>query len=234
MQFNNDESKVLTEGDSFSAYPVDNHYLFIAEEETNFIYVTSRPVFHHYSKISKELMDLAIAIEEKDGYTAEHCHRITKLSMLVGEKMGLSKGEIIDLNFGSFLHDIGKTKIPISILRKPAKLTNFEWIEMKKHPIYGYEILRNTGISHFVSAAKIIEQHHERFDGSGYPYQLKGEEILIGAAIVAVVDSYDAMTTDRVYQTARTKVEALAEIKRCKGTLYHPDVVDIFLSLEIK
>ncbi|MGB8956297.1 MAG: HD domain-containing phosphohydrolase, partial [Tumebacillaceae bacterium] len=109
-----------------------------------------------------------------------------------------------------------------------------EWEIMKAHTVYGREMLEKTGLPNLIAAGKIVEQHHERFDGSGYPHGLKGQEILIGAAIVAVVDSYDAMTTDRCYQKGRKKTEAVAEILRCRGTLYHPDVVDAFLSLQDK
>lgn len=105
---------------------------------------------------------------------------------------------------------------------------------MKQHTTFGKQMLEETSLPNLSAASRVVEQHHERYDGSGYPHGLKGDEISIGAAIVAVVDSYDAMTTDRVYQKGRTKEEALAEIKRCQGTMYHPDVVDVFLSLADK
>ncbi|RXT04140.1 HD-GYP domain-containing protein [Ammoniphilus sp. CFH 90114] len=222
---------VLKPGDSFSSHPVQEHFIFIAETTVEFLYISSRPVFHHYSKTTKELMDLAVTIEEKDGYTSDHCHRIREFSMMVGEAMQLSPNQMHALNYGSFFHDIGKVKIPESILLKPSRLTNEEYDIIKLHTVYGRELLESTNIPHLVSAGVIVEQHHERLDGSGYPKGLKGNEISIEACIVAVVDSYDAMTTDRVYQKGRSKEEALQEILRFRGSFYHPDVVDTFLAI---
>ncbi len=226
-----DEDKFLFPGDSFYGSPVMNSSIFIAEEDTEFIYVSSQPVFHYYSLATKKMMDLAIAIEEKDGYTVDHCSRIAKMSMMVGEAMGLSSNQMVRLNMSSFLHDVGKVKVPLSILQKPGKLTSDEWEIMKMHPIYGREILTATNFPLLMSAGEIVEQHHERYDGNGYPHGLKGDQISIEAAIISVVDSFDAMTTDRIYKKGRTKEEALEEIKRCSGTMYNPEVVEIFLSL---
>ncbi|MGD6843340.1 HD domain-containing phosphohydrolase [Bacillus infantis] len=221
-------------GDSFYKTPVKEHYYFQAEETTEFLYVTSQPVFHHYSKITKNLMDLAVSIEEKDGYTVDHCSRINKLSMLFGEYLGFNSKQLMSLNIASFLHDVGKLKIPLAILRKPGKLTNEEWEIMKKHSEFGREILEQTGLPILVQAGKIVEQHHERYDGKGYPYGLKGDEISIEASIIAVVDSYDAIISDRVYRKGKTKDEAFQEILRCKGTMYNPYIVDIFLKMKDK
>jgi HD-GYP domain-containing protein (c-di-GMP phosphodiesterase class II) len=229
-----DGEKILKRGDSICASPVRNHLIFVAETDAQFLYVTSCPVWHYYSKATKDLMDLAISIEEKDGYTSDHCHRIRDLSMLIGEAMMLSTNQLHRLNYGAFFHDIGKIKVPESILLKPSKLTNEEWVIMKHHTVYGREMLENTKIPYLVSAGIVVEQHHERQDGSGYPYGLTSKDITIEASIVAVVDSYDAMTSDRVYQKGRSKQEALEEIRRCRKTLYHADVVDIFLSLSDK
>jgi HD-GYP domain-containing protein (c-di-GMP phosphodiesterase class II) len=228
------ETKNLIAGDSFFRNPVKNHYIFQSIGVTEFLYVTSQPVFHFYSKSIKELMELAIAIEEKDGYTVDHCQRINKLSMLLGEQMGLNTEQLKGLNIASFLHDVGKLRIPLDILQKPGKLTPDEWEIMKKHSVYGRNILEEKGMSFLAAAGKIVEQHHERYDGKGYPYGLKGEDILIEASIITVVDSFDAMTTNRVYQKARTKEEAFEEILRCKETMYHPIVVDAFLASKNK
>lgn len=228
------EERVLSAGDFLSAAPIQEHAVFLAEEDTEFLYVSSQPVFHHYSRYAQEIMDLAVAVEEKDGYTADHCQRIMKYSMMVGEAMGLTTQQLYELNYGAFLHDVGKVKVPEEVLQKPGKLTADEWEIMKQHTTFGKQMLEETSLPNLSAASRVVEQHHERYDGSGYPHGLKGDEISIGAAIVAVVDSYDAMTTDRVYQKRRTKEEALAEIKRCQGTMYHPDVVDVFLSLADK
>jgi HD-GYP domain-containing protein (c-di-GMP phosphodiesterase class II) len=222
---------LLHPGDSFYGTPVNEHARFETDVDTEFLYVVSRQVFHHYSKLTKEMLEKAIEVEEKDGYTADHCQRIANLSLLIGEKLGLSPIQMNDLSFAAFLHDIGKIKIPLEILNKPAALNQDEWELMKNHPIFGKEILEQCDYPPMRASGRIVEQHHERYDGKGYPYQLKGDEIDISAAIISVADSYDAMTFDRVYRKALTKEEAVIEILKNKGTMYHPKVVDVFLSL---
>ncbi|MBM7570453.1 HD-GYP domain-containing protein (c-di-GMP phosphodiesterase class II) [Aquibacillus albus] len=221
-------------GETLSMQPILQDAFFSAKVDTEFLYVTSEPVFHHYSQAVQEMMNLAVTVEEKDGYTADHCERIKDLSMMIGTEMKLNSQEMYELNLGSFLHDVGKVKIPHSILNKPAKLTDEEYSTMKLHTVYGAEMLEETGLPNLVSAAYIVKHHHERFNGSGYPYGLKGDEIPIAAAIVAFVDSYDAMTTERVYSKARPKEQVLEELQQEKGILYHPDVVDAFLSIANK
>jgi HD-GYP domain-containing protein (c-di-GMP phosphodiesterase class II) len=227
-------SRTLNSGDSISAVPVKKHSIFVAEVDTEFLYITSQPVFHHYSQVIQEMMGLAVSVEQKDGYTADHCQRIMKLSMVVGETMGLSSNQLVELNMGAFFHDVGKVKVPEVILGKPSALSQEEWLIMKQHTIYGRQMLEGTRLPNLLNAALIVEQHHERFDGSGYPHGLNGDQISLGAAIVAVVDSYDAMTTDRVYRKGCSKKEALVEIERGYGTLYRTDVVDAFFSISNK
>jgi HD-GYP domain-containing protein (c-di-GMP phosphodiesterase class II) len=123
-------------------------------------------------------------------------------------------------------------KIPLDILQKPDKLSNEEWEVMKRHSIYGREILEETQLPLLMNAGLIVEQHHERYDGKGYPYGLAKDDIKIEASIISVVDSYDAITTDRPYHKGKTKEEAIFEIKRYRGTMYHPIVVDTFLLLQ--
>lgn len=223
--------KIIKTGDSISAVPVKKDAFFIAKTNTEFLYVSSRPVFHHYSQTVQQMMELTVSVEEKDGYTADHCQRIKDLSMLVGDKLGLLPNQMYELNLGAFLHDIGKVKVPENILGKPGSLTPEEWSIMKLHTVFGREMLQQSPIPNLVSAAAIVEQHHERIDGSGYPHGLRGSEILVGSLIVAVVDSFDAMTTDRVYKKGRSKEEALAEIEKGRDSLYRSDVVDAFFSI---
>jgi HD-GYP domain-containing protein (c-di-GMP phosphodiesterase class II) len=222
----------INKGDYIKMTPIKNTCIFQAIEPTQFIYVCSKPVFQNYSILVEQLKQLGIDVEKKDGYTADHCTRIMNISMLLGEQLHLSQNELYVLNLGSFMHDIGKLKVPDHILQKPGKLSEEEWEIIKKHPIYGHDILMETKLPILMEAAKIVEQHHERYDGSGYPYGLKGEEILISAAIVAVADSLDAMTTDRPYRKALTWEEAVAEIVKGSGTLYNPRVVEAFLAIE--
>lgn len=220
----------LQKGDVLSSTPILKESLFIAETDCEFLYFSSQPVFHYYSTSTKKLFELAVEIEQKDGYTADHCHRIMDLSMKVGNRLGLASKQQLDLNFGSFLHDVGKILVPSSILGKPSRLTDEEWKIMKLHTVYGNQKLRETGLAFLEKAGTIVERHHERLDGSGYPHALKGQEIDICSAIVAVVDSYDAMTTTRVYQQGRPKADALTELWDSRNK-YHPDVLDSFILL---
>jgi HD-GYP domain-containing protein (c-di-GMP phosphodiesterase class II) len=225
---------ILETGDSINACPVKEHAIFTAETEVEFLYVTSQPQFHYYSNSVKDMMDLAISVEKKDGYTSEHCDRIKELSMAVGEAMGLSSDELYILNIAAFLHDIGKVKVPDEILNKPSKLTDEEFEIMKKHTSWGKETLEATNLVDLIKAGEIVEQHHERFDGKGYPHQLKEEQIRIEAAIITVVDAFDAMTSDRVYRKGLDVEIALQELQLHKGTMFHPKVVDAFLSIQTK
>lgn len=216
---------VLGPNSDFTACPVAEEYLFRAESRVRLLYVSSRPVFHTFSAELQEMMHLAVAVETKDGYTADHCRRITDLSMALGRKLGLSPGRLLVLNYGAFLHDIGKVGVPDHILGKPGALSEAEWQIMKRHTVIGRDMVAKTFMH---EAAPIIEQHHERLDGSGYPHGLSGDEILLEAQIVAVVDSYDAITSDRVYRPARSPAEGWAELQRGAGRLYRPDVVQAF------
>lgn len=222
---------VLERGDSVNACPVKEHMIFTALTEVEFLYVTSQPQFHFYSNSVKDMMDLAIRVEEKDGYTSDHCDRIKELSMKLGKVMGLDSDELYIMNLAGFLHDVGKVKVPDEILKKPGKLTNEEYKIIKMHTVWGREILTETNNPDLIKAGEIVEQHHERFDGKGYPHQLKGGEIRTEAAIITVVDAFDAMTTDRVYRKGMTQEEAFEELARNKGTMFHPDVVDSFFSI---
>lgn len=228
---NKKEQKLLQTGNFISLAGLPNIVQFIAQTPVEFIYFISKEVFHHYSKSLEEVLLLATQVEEKDGYTAEHCKRIRDYSFSIGEYMDLKTNTMHNLRYGSFLHDIGKVKIPDSILGKPSKLTNEEWKIMKQHTLFGSEMIKELNISSLINSIPIIEQHHERYNGSGYPYGLSKNEIDIGAAIVAVVDSYDAITTERVYKKASSKDEAVEEIKRNREILYHPEVVDAFLEV---
>ena len=222
---------VLNVGDSVSVQSVQRYIAFSANQDTKFLYISSQPVFQKFSKTVYNLATLAINIEEKDGFTSEHCKRIRDLALLIGRKMELDSYRVLLLHNGSFFHDLGKTKIPDVILGKPGKFSIEEYELMKQHAKFGYEILMDTGNPVLIDASTIVLQHHERFNGSGYPYGLKGDEISIEASIVAVVDSFDAMVTNRVYSKARTIESAVQEIKENRGILYNPIVVDFFMDM---
>jgi putative two-component system response regulator len=172
------------------------------------------------------LIMLANAIELRDEYTRGHVERVRHYSVLIARQMGWTDAQITPLQFGSILHDIGKIYIPENILRKAGPLDTPEWDEMRMHASIGADLLEN--ISYLESAIPIIRHHHERWDGSGYPDGLCSEDIPQGARIVAVADSFDAMTTSRVYQPASTQQDAFQEIVSGAGTRYDPKVVEAF------
>lgn len=221
--------KRLKQGDFVSLSGLKDVLHLIPVGEAEAIYTVSSPLFQSYGKNIENIMSIAAQVEEKDGYTAEHCNRIKSFSLLLGEEMDLGRDMLYNLHFGAQLHDIGKLKIPDSILGKPAALTNEEWQIMRQHTLFGTEIIKDMNLPFLEQAIPIIEQHHERYNGSGYPFGLQKEEIHMGAAIVAVVDSYDAMTSERVYKKARPAEEAIEEIRRNREVLFHPDVVDVFM-----
>lgn len=144
----------------------------------------------------------------------------------MGKELGLSDDRLFLLDYGAYLHDLGKVKVPLEILLKPARLTETEWEVIKKHPTYGRELVEGTAVS---DVGPIIEQHHERFDGSGYPYGLADAEILTESYLVAVADSFDAMTSNRPYHDASSQQYAVAEIKKGSNQFYPRDVVEAFL-----
>ncbi|HXI73965.1 MAG TPA: HD-GYP domain-containing protein, partial [Pyrinomonadaceae bacterium] len=139
---------------------------------------------------------------------------------------GLTNSQMKALEFGSLLHDIGKIGVPDAILRKPAKLTDEEWIRMREHPMHGQQILR--GIKFLEGAARVVAQHHEKWDGSGYPLGLKTEDIDICARIFSVADAFDAITSDRVYRQGRSYDAAAAELNEWSGRQFDPKVVEAF------
>ena len=172
------------------------------------------------------LKALVAALETRDSETHGHSERVVNFSLRLGQGLGLNAEQMRSLEFGSLLHDIGKIGVPDAILRKPAKLTEEEWVQMREHPTHGRKILG--GIEFLEGAAKVVAQHHERWDGSGYPLGLRGGEIDICARIFAVADAFDAMVSDRVYRTGRSHDDALAELEDCAGRQFDPRVVEAF------
>lgn len=218
-------------GDHIVTQTLEEPVILTARSEARLLYVTTQPQFHEISDMIGQLRKLAVEVEMKDGYTAEHCDRLQRLSFATGTALGLSASELFLLDFGAYLHDIGKVDIPLTILNKPSKLSAEEWQVIKEHPTAGRKMLEATFMK---DAGKIVEQHHERPDGSGYPYGLSKNELLIEAAIVAVADTYDAMTTDRPYRKALSQSEALEELKRLVGVHYDKEVVRAFASIVSK
>lgn len=167
--------------------------------------------------------------EINDLYTRGHSERVSAYSVLIGQKMGLSKKDETILKFGGYFHDIGKNNISENILLKETKLTDEEYSVMKTHTTIGVNMFSSN--INFKEMLPIIEYHHEKYDGTGYPNKLKGEEIPLLARIIAVADSFDAMTSSRSYREAMSMEYAISEIKRCKGTQFDPQIVDEFLEI---
>ena len=172
------------------------------------------------------LKALTAALETRDSETHGHSERVVTYSLRLGREYGLSSETMKALEFGSLLHDIGKIGVPDSILRKPAKLTDEEWVRMKEHPYHGQQILR--GIEFLEGAARVVAQHHEKWDGTGYPHGLRGEDIDICARIFAVADAFDAITSDRVYRRGKSYQEAAKELDDWAGRQFDPKVVEAF------
>lgn len=168
------------------------------------------------------------SLYEKSQETEEHALRLIEISKAFGKKLNLVKEQLTDLELLSTLHDIGKIGITDNILNKPGKLTDEEWKEMKKHPEVGYRIAMST--PELKQIADYILNHHEWWDGNGYPYGRKGEEIPLLSRIILIADAYDAMTSDRPYRKAMTKVEALEEIRKNAGTQFDPVLAELFLN----
>ncbi|MBW1645077.1 MAG: response regulator [Deltaproteobacteria bacterium] len=170
---------------------------------------------------------LIMAIEEKDVYTRGHSHRVALYSSLLARTMNLTQDEKKDLEYAALLHDVGKIGISEYILNKPGKLDNVEYEIIKSHPSKGVKILEP--MSFLQHLLPTIEAHHERFDGRGYPNGLAGEQIPPLARIIAVCDSYDAMTSERSYRQPLAREAALTEIKKCAGSQFDPEVVKAFV-----
>src|SRR5438477_11545792 len=172
---------------------------------------------------------LGDALDLKDAETEGHSKRVTAFTIAIARALGLSADEIRVIARGAFLHDIGKMAIPDNILRKPDKLTPEEVAIMREHCFHGYQILKK--IPFLAEAAEIVYSHQERFDGTGYPRGLKGDQIPLGARMFSVADTLDAITSNRPYRAAQTLHAAREEIERWAGRQFDPEVVKIFLTM---
>jgi len=171
---------------------------------------------------------LAFVVEAKDAYTGQHLERCRVYGLALMDALGIT-ADYPDAEYGFLLHDAGKVGVPERILGKPGPLTAAEWRVMRTHPIIGYQILQ--GIPFMRNAAEIVRCHHEMWDGTGYPEGLRHEEIPVAARVFAVVDAFDAMTTDRPYRAALSIDKCSEEIGRMAGTQFDPEVVQVFLPL---
>jgi diguanylate cyclase (GGDEF)-like protein/putative nucleotidyltransferase with HDIG domain len=182
----------------------------------------------HANKLLRErstaaMESLSATVDARDAYTAGHSRRVQQLALAIGRELGLSQAELDLLGHAALFHDIGKLAIPDAILLKPASLTDKEWELMQRHADEGARIIDRLGFLN--DAVPAIRHHHERFDGTGYPDRLKGEEIPLGARIIHVADALDSMLTTRIYRAARPATEALDELRRAAGTQFCPRCV---------
>lgn len=181
-----------------------------------------------YNKLQYTYKDtvstLSKAVDARDPYTAGHSERVALISFKIAEKLGFVKKELENIELAAQFHDIGKIGVPDSILLKTDKLTDIEFALIKEHPLIGTNILSN--IEFLKETLQMILHHHENYDGSGYPFGISGTEIPIGARIISIADTYDAMTSDRPYRKALSHEEAVQEIMRCKGTQFDAKIID--------
>jgi putative nucleotidyltransferase with HDIG domain len=173
---------------------------------------------------SATLDALSMALDFRDQSTSGHSRRVADLTAGAASTMGIRDAALVQIEHGALLHDIGKLKIPDSILWKPAKLNEEEWKTMQRHAEYGYEFLSN--VEFLKGAAEIVYSHHEKFDGTGYPRRLRGDQIPFGARVFMVVDTVDAMIYKRPYNTPVSFRESAAEVRRCTGTQFDPEIVE--------
>ncbi len=172
------------------------------------------------------LMALVSALDAREHETSDHSIRVVEYTVAIANQLGLKGGELEEIGRGALLHDIGKIGVPDAVLLKPGKLTPDEWVEMRKHPDIGFRMIEP--IPFLSVPATIVLSHQERWDGQGYPRNLARNEIHIGARIFAVADTLDAMTSDRPYRKGTTFANAVAEITRCGGSQFDPEVVKAF------
>ncbi|TAL42211.1 MAG: HD-GYP domain-containing protein [Salinibacterium sp.] len=172
---------------------------------------------------------LGDVLEADDAYTGgEHTKGVVELGLEVGRELGLGSRALRDLEFGSLLHDIGKLRVSNEIINKPGKLTDAEWEIIRRHPVDGQEMLSRVGGA-LEKVGAIVRAHHERVDGGGYPDGLKGDEIPMESRIICVCDAYSAMTTTRAYRRAMSRADAIAELRRCAGDQFDPQVVEALI-----
>lgn len=197
-----------------------------------------------YLRVKKMIEDLQVAIQKnhsattdaliltidaKDHYTKDHCARVADYMVLLAQRIGLDAQQQELLKKVALLHDIGKIGVREEVLNKPGRLTSEEWEEIKHHSFIGYQIIQP--IEFLGAAREILLYHQERFDGKGYPGGLKREEIPLGARMMAIVDSFDAMVTDRPYRKALSRREALARLEEGSGSQFDPELVKIFVDM---
>ncbi len=207
----NSEQQRLSKGDYIYVHELKNTVQFRTLEDTQLLYITSKPTFFGLSKSINDLVKISKKSQKKDMYTHDHGSRVQQLSIKISNALNLNNDKVENIGFASLFHDVGKMNIPDEILKKPDKLTEDEMNCVKEHPGSGYIMLQET---YYKEISKIVKQHHERLDGSGYPEGLKDDDIMLEAKIIGIADAFDAMTTNRPYRKAMTSKEAIEELRK--------------------
>ena len=190
----------------------------------------SAGTFHGNPLLQGAVEMLLAAVDAKDSYTGEHSRRVTRIALRLGRAAGLSAPALRLLEFASLTHDVGKIGVPEATLRKPGGLTAEEWVEMRRHPVVSAEIVAH--ISDFREVAAVVRHHHERYDGGGYPDGLQAERIPYLARVIALADSFDAMTSKRTYGSPLTPAQAMEIIRENLGSQFDPLLGRLFLTLD--
>ena len=202
-------------------------------EQMNTIKTINKQLHDKNEELERAYLDtigiLRQTVEAKDPYTRGHSDRVSEYSVLIGKKLGLDEKTLHILKIGGLFHDIGKIGIPDSILLKESKLSDEEYSQIKNHPMIGVHMLGDAAI--FTDILPIVKHHHERYDGRGYPSQLVGDDIPYVARIAAVADTFDAMTSKRSYRDSLPIDVVRAEIERCSGTQFDPNITKVFLDI---
>ena len=202
-------------------------------EQMNTIKTINKQLHDKNEELERAYLDtigiLRQTVEAKDPYTRGHSDRVSEYSVLIGKKLGLDEKTLHILKIGGLFHDIGKIGIPDSILLKGSKLSDEEYSQIKNHPMIGVHMLGDAAI--FTDILPIVKHHHERYDGRGYPSQLVGDDIPYVARIAAVADTFDAMTSKRSYRDSLPIDVVRAEIERCSGTQFDPNIAKVFLDI---
>ncbi len=229
MEYKNSDPPVeLGSGDYISRVEVPEESWFETKTDVTVLYTSSQPAFFLLKREIEDYLRLAREIESTE-HMDGHSKRLVRASHEVGKKLGLSSKRLGLLRYAAFFHDLGKARVPDPILEKEESLTEDEWEVMKRHTKWGREMLQGT--EHLDKVGKIVAQSHEKVDGSGYPEGLERDEISLEARILAVVDAWDAMMSDRPYRDALTKKEAINELRENSGSQFDGDVVDVFLKV---
>ncbi|HEY9160845.1 MAG TPA: HD domain-containing phosphohydrolase [Desulfomonilia bacterium] len=229
---------LIIENQIFGVLSIKTHVMLSSDNEQKILYLLQRTaermenvVLYQelYESILSTLYGMAKIMDARDPYTSQHSTRVTSISIMQADYLGLGEIDRDILYISSKLHDIGKVGIPDNILLKPTSLTDEEFAIIKKHPDIGADILKSISIMH--RETEIIRHHHERYDGKGYPSGLKGDEIPLLSRIIALADTFDAMTSERPYRRALSTKEAIIEINRCKGAQFDPYLAESFIKV---